>query len=256
MELEYSPNYCLQLEAAYGQGMMSEGGIEGIEHMFEGISLEGKTALDIGCGLGGVAIYLSTTFQMKVIGLEVNPWMVEECQKRLVDKPRDQLDFMLISPEATQWNVSSTSCDLVYSKGVLTHVESKDSVFLEVHRCLKPGGLLVLTDWLSSDEKQWGKNMARLIELENLTIFPENIAGYLNSFKRCGLHVLSTRDDTSTYLKFNREIIARLENPSQRETHLKWFSPQELAAAIEGYQAIVQALETGELKVIHFVAQK
>lgn len=35
---EYTPRYCLQLEAAYGEGMMSEGGKEGIEHMFSGIS--------------------------------------------------------------------------------------------------------------------------------------------------------------------------------------------------------------------------
>src|SRR5262249_4149455 len=34
LENEYTPTYCLQLEAAYGEDMMSEGGIEGIEHMF------------------------------------------------------------------------------------------------------------------------------------------------------------------------------------------------------------------------------
>lgn len=28
LEEEYTPNYCLQLEATYGAGMMSEGGIE------------------------------------------------------------------------------------------------------------------------------------------------------------------------------------------------------------------------------------
>lgn len=52
MEEEYTPEYCHELEAAYGKGLMSEGGFEGIEHMFEGISLEGKKALDIGSGLG------------------------------------------------------------------------------------------------------------------------------------------------------------------------------------------------------------
>ncbi len=31
LEDEYTPTYCLQLEAAYGEGMMSEGGVKGIE---------------------------------------------------------------------------------------------------------------------------------------------------------------------------------------------------------------------------------
>jgi hypothetical protein len=34
LENEYTPRYCLQLEAAYGHGMMSEGGREGIVLLF------------------------------------------------------------------------------------------------------------------------------------------------------------------------------------------------------------------------------
>lgn len=53
---EYSPHYCHLLEAAYGTGMMSEGG-EAIDLMFQGLSIQGKKALDIGSGLGGVAYH-------------------------------------------------------------------------------------------------------------------------------------------------------------------------------------------------------
>ena len=68
---EYPEEYCLALEAAYGQGMMSEGGEQGIEEMFSGIALSGKSALDIGCGLGGVAFYLASQHNMQVTVLRL-----------------------------------------------------------------------------------------------------------------------------------------------------------------------------------------
>ena len=54
------------LEAGYGKSMMSEGGASAIERLFEGILLEGKKALDIGSGLGGVPFYLAENHSMEV----------------------------------------------------------------------------------------------------------------------------------------------------------------------------------------------
>lgn len=55
----YTDEYCHQLELAYGNNMMSEGGGDAIENMFENIDIEHKKALDFGSGLGGVAFYLA-----------------------------------------------------------------------------------------------------------------------------------------------------------------------------------------------------
>ena len=90
---EYTPQYCLQLEAAYGEGMMSEGGSEAIEWMFDLIPIEGKMALDIGSGLGGVPLYLAKQYGMHVTGLEVNPWMVGRVKKKNTAFPERQSGF-------------------------------------------------------------------------------------------------------------------------------------------------------------------
>ncbi len=65
---EYSKSYCESLEWAYGTGMMSEGGGEAIEKMVRDIPLSGFRVLDVGCGLGGVACYLASQYQVEVIG--------------------------------------------------------------------------------------------------------------------------------------------------------------------------------------------
>lgn len=83
---EYTSEFCLLLEEHYGPGMMSEGGSQAIEHMFEGVALSNKKALDVGCGLGGVPLYLVETHNMDVTGLEINQWMVQESIKRIPKK--------------------------------------------------------------------------------------------------------------------------------------------------------------------------
>lgn len=255
LEEEYTPGYCLQLEAAYGEGMMSEGGSEGIELMFDQIPLEGKVALDIGSGLGGVPLYLAEKYGMQITGLEVNPWMVEEAKRRTPESLKGKVDFLLTSGNSN-WPILEESCDLIYSKGVLTHLETKDEVFQECHRLLKPGGLLVITDWLSSEDKKWGENIAQLVELEHLTLFPESSTGYVETLKEKGFVVLSEREESAIYQRFNQEIVQRLRDMASQEFLLNHFDQEGVDDAILGYESIAKAMEEGELKVFRFVAQK
>ena len=255
LEEEYTPKYCLQLEAAYGKGMMSEGGFEGIEYMFDSIPLERKTVLDIGSGLGGVAFYLADKYAMQVTGIEVNVWMVAESEKRIPDRLKGKVNF-LKSSSNSNWSIPNERYDMIYSKGVLTHLEKKDELLQECHRLLKREGLLVITDWLSSAEKKWGENIARLVELENLVLFPESETGYNEILKKNGFNVLSVRDDSLVYMRYNREIVKRLQDPEQHQRLLNYFGETELKDAVDGYDSIAKAIEAGELRVMRFVAHK
>jgi len=255
LEEEYTPNYCLQLEAAYGNGMMSEGGPAGIDYMFDSIALENKTALDIGSGIGGAAFYLAEKFSMQITGLEVNAWMVAESKKRIPKHLKGKVGFWL-STSNKDWPILDESYDIIYSKGVLTHLETKNEIFQECYRLLKKGGQLIITDWLSSEKRQWGENISRLVQLENLALFPESHTGYIELLQKNGFTIISTRDDSYVYHRFNQEIIERLQDVTQRQMLLNCFNETELKASIEGYESIVKALEVEELKVYRFVVQK
>ncbi len=255
LEDVYTPKYCLQLEAAYGKGMMSEGGAEGIEYLFDTIPLDGKIALDIGSGLGGIAFHLADKHAMQVIGLEVNSWMVEESKRRTPSHLKNKVEFVQ-SYSNSSWPILKECCDMIYSRGAFTHIETKDGALRECHRLLKNEGLLVINDCLSSEEKKWGKNIARLIELEKLPMFAESESGYIELLKKNGFNLLSIRYDTPVILRYNREIINKLKDPLQHQNLLNYFDEAELEAAIEGYESIVTALESGELKISRFVAEK
>jgi hypothetical protein len=116
----------------------------------------------------------------------------------------------------------------------------------------------VITDWLSSEEKKWGSHIGRLVELEHLVLFPESESGYVELLKRNGFTILSVRDDSGVYEKYNMEIIEHLKSYQQLEIPYQqnFKSQEELEASIEGYEAILKALKQGELRVLRFVAQK
>lgn len=254
LEDVYTPKYCSQLEAAYGKGMMSEGKEEAIEYLFEGISIDGKTALDIGSGLGGVVHYLADKHAMKVTGLDVNAWMIEEAKRRTPPNLKEKVNFIL-SKDNKHWPFANECFDIIYSKGVLTHLESKDDVFQECHRLLKKESLLIICDALSSEERKWGEHIGKLNELESLDMYPESETGYINTLKKHGFSILSVRDDKIPCQKWTQDIINHLQDPTQMQEHLKVFTQAELSAAIEGYEAMAKAMEVGELRVIRFVAK-
>ena len=51
---EYDDDAIRFLEALWGDGYLSPGGPDEVDRVLEGLSLRGKTVLDIGCGSGGI----------------------------------------------------------------------------------------------------------------------------------------------------------------------------------------------------------
>ncbi|MDN3506532.1 MAG: methyltransferase domain-containing protein [Simkaniaceae bacterium] len=252
---EYDPEYCHSLEAVYGKGMMSEGGAEGIDFMFKDLPIQGKKALDIGCGLGGVAYHLATKYEMDVTGLEINSWMVKEAERNTPAEIKPRLTFVLSTNNASL-PFENDSFDIVYSKGVLCHVENKRELFKECHRILKPGGLLVINDWLSPTKGKWGGYVQRLVELEGLSLYAESIEGYLEVLGEAQFTDVEVLDLTEKYAQYNEEIVRELKKPEKEEAFIRSFSQQLHKEAIEGYDAIARAMRTGEGLVTQFTAIK
>lgn len=251
---EYSPEYCRLLEAAYGEGMMSECG-EALALMFQDISIQGKKALDIGSGLGGVAYYLAREHDCQVTGLEINPWMVKEAEKRAPREIKNKLNFVL-STSNDCLPFEDDSFDIVYSKGVFCHIENKRGILNECYRILKPGGVLIVNDFLSSIKGNWGEHVKRLVELEGLSMYAETIDGYLEVLNEAQFKGIKFLNLAEKYALYNEEIIYRLKTSEKKEDFIHSFNKKLHAEAIEGYRAIVQAMQKGEGMTVQFVAHK
>ena len=241
---EYSEDYCLLLEAAYGNGMMSEGGEEAINHLFARDDLHGKSLLDIGFGLAGVAFYLAKNFKAHVTGLEISPWMVEEAQRRTPEQLKQYLSFQTYDP-FNPLNFADNSFDVVYSKGVLAHLSDKRNLFKEVHRVLKPQGVLIINDWLSPTQGQWGGRLLQMCEMEGLTIFAESPEGYHQLLEDAGFKEINISDENSNYCRYNLDIVKRLN----ANKHQHAFDESAIEEAITGYQLIADSIKDNEVLV-------
>ena len=149
---EYDDEAIRFLEALWGDGYLSPGGPEEVDRVLEGLSLAGKTILDVGCGSGGITLHLvekhgatdATGFDVELPVIEAARHRAEKrglsAQARFVHAPPGSLPFF------------DASFDMVFSKDALLHVPDKDALFAEIFRVLKPGGVFAASNWMISHD--------------------------------------------------------------------------------------------------------
>ncbi|MDB2415005.1 methyltransferase domain-containing protein [Rickettsiales bacterium] len=198
-------------EAMYGTGLISLGGYEAVDDMFGGIVLANKKLLDIGSGIGGMAHYLSEKYGAHVTGLEVHPWMAEYSKEKTPPAIKNKTAFIFYNKDGSI-PLPSGSLDIVYSKGVLTNVKDKESLFKEVARILKSGGEIFLIDWLVPEEN--GPKYERL-SLGDMS-FKETKTSYGKMLKDCGFGNISFEDKSALYLGYVKSLVRLLRSAEHR----------------------------------------
>lgn len=98
--------------------------------------LAGKKLLDIGAGLGESSVYFALR-GARVTTVDISPQMVEMAL-RLGKKYGVELEGMVSGAE--DLNLPTASYDLIYIANTIHHIQSRASLFEQMHRALKPGG--------------------------------------------------------------------------------------------------------------------
>lgn len=156
----YAPGYTRnpryeQQRRQFVERCISVAGLEPSDHV-----------LDIGCGVGGVASFLTGHLAGgRYVGLDVDPKAVEQCQATIgAEHPR--FEFAVIDVWSKKYNPAGTvqpaayrlpfpdaSFDLVILRSVFTHMlpDAIDNYLDEAARILRPGGHAAITYFLLND---------------------------------------------------------------------------------------------------------
>lgn len=104
--------------------------------------------LDIGCGVGGPAIYAAENFGCFVTGIDLTPDYIELAREKTALGPhRDKLYFEIAN--ATKLDFKDARFDAAYMLHTGMNIEDKQSVYHEVSRVLKQGGVFAIYDILA-----------------------------------------------------------------------------------------------------------
>jgi ubiquinone/menaquinone biosynthesis C-methylase UbiE len=111
-------------------------------------TLSGTRILDVGSGCGSSALCLTDAGANYVQGVEPNPSFVDLANRRTQDEGlSDKISFLSLT-NTTKLPFDSDRFDIVTFNAVLEHIDPKlrAPILQEAYRCLKPGGLLVMTE--------------------------------------------------------------------------------------------------------------
>jgi ubiquinone/menaquinone biosynthesis C-methylase UbiE len=229
----------------------------------------GGRLLDVGCGTGFV-INLAKDLFVEIHGVDVTPAMLAKIDTSsgnitLHNQPAESLPF------------AADSFDVVTSYAFLHHLEDYVQVLREVHRVLRPGGVLYVD--LEPNREFW----RLMTELERSERAGERFSDIVQREIQAVLHTdeqvsrdFGIDEETFNKAEYTKAVLggidAQLFSRQCREIGFKecrvvpqWFLGQgavmhgqsfEAAAVIEEYLVRVQPLSLGLFKYLRFLVRK
>ncbi len=257
-ELSYSKEFVDVIEFVYGEGFLSQGGFALLDAMLEGVDLNGKKILDIGAGLGGLDTYLAQNYNVDIVGVDVEPFIIEEAKKRLAkiqDKLKGSVKFVLEKPADYLKQFDSQSFDLVISKETILHVPVEDKVtyFEQVFRVLKPGGKIVILDWMHRS-LNYSKELQDMIESDGIAYNLITHKEYVDVLHKAGFRNIDFVDMTKQTIKFCEEDCIKIVE--QKDAFVQQFGLQMYEESFASWMAQKNVFQNGELLTGIFRAEK
>jgi tocopherol O-methyltransferase len=215
----------------------------------------GQDVLDVGCGMGGSAIYLARTLQSRVTGVTLSPlqghWARWAARWHGVTRTT-----RFVCADAEQVEFAPSAFDAVWSIECTEHLFDKPRFFQRAAEWLRPGGRTAICAWLAGDLPHSPDMQRQVHNVCRDFLCPSlgTAADYVKWLEEPGLVVEHSLDWTRRVVR-TWEICRRRVDFSG----VRWLARVLDRNAIEflkGFDTILRAYESGAMKYGCFVARR
>ena len=204
---QYSLDEIRKYEAIYGRNFISPGG-EATARAILGLAawMPNMDVLDVGCGLGGAAFLIARTFGARVHGIDLSRNMLQLAQVRCREAKLTQV-VTFEHADILRYHRPS-GFDLVHSRDVFLHIHDKAGLFSAIGRCLRPGGLLLFSDYLCRAGTK-SPDFAAYIRAREYDL--RSLEEYRILLEQAGFEVLLAQDRTADFIDILEHELEQLE---------------------------------------------
>ena len=211
--------------------------------------LPSSRLLDIGCGNGNTAMWLSGVWECSVVGVDLSGVRINNAIRDLEGAPaplRDRVRFEKASATALPFEDGSFSH--VWSQATIYHIPDKESTLREAYRVLAQGGVFIFDDLIKP--KPDISEAARIYVYDRLYFDTDfSFQSYQDALKGAGFRVLEAVD-LSEHLRASYMHLASVTKELGESLDQKY---RDLSYA---YGQMVSAQENGELGWAFYLCEK
>ena len=252
---EYDAAMQTLLQLLWGDGFLSPGGAAEVACLLEGSNIAGCYVLDIGCGLGAVDELLITHHgAASVLGVDVDPGLLANLTER-VERAGLASCITSLCVKPGPLPLAANGFDVVFSKDAIVQIPDKASVFADAYRVLRPGGRLIVSDWLRGGSGAYSQEMLEYFRLEGIAYNMADMAETTATLAAAGFIDIEGRDRNAWYRDLARGELAALEGKLRPLVSAR-IGRERAEHFIANWQQLVLVLERGELRPTHFKARK
>ena len=252
---EYDAAMQTLLQLLWGEGFLSPGGAAEVAYLLEGSNIAGCSVLDIGCGLGAVDELLITRHGARsVLGVDIDPALLATMAQRIECAGlAARITPLCVKPGPLP--LADDSFEVVFSKDAIVQIPDKAAVFSDAYRLLRPGGRLIVSDWLRDGSGSYSEEMLEFFRLEGIAYNMANVAETTAALAGVGFREIEVRDRNAWYCSLARRELAALEG-ELRPLVSERIGRERAAHFVNNWRQMVRVLERGELRPAHLKARK